>query len=356
MFLWGRNWSRTELAERIGALSQLGGITHFEYCDGKARGVTALRVKTASGFEFSVLPERGLDIFEASYQGRSLCWHSPVGVTHPSYYDPRGLEWLKSFTGGLVTTCGLSTAGSPCEDQGEQLGLHGSISNTPAEQVNWWEEWENDELLLTISGKVRESRVFGPNLVVNRTIKTSLGGRSLRLHDRIVNEGSLATPSMQVYHCNFGFPLLTDRSRIYCPSEKVAGRTEFAKLHKDSWSVFEPPCKGIEERVYYHEMEPDEKGAVHVLLVSDDTSRDFAVEMTYTAATLPRFVEWKMTGQTHFVLGLEPANCKVDGRKAERDAGILCFLEPGESKEFGLELRVLAGTEEVSEAIQSQSV
>jgi hypothetical protein len=69
MYLWGRDWSRSELEQRIGSLSQLGGITRFEYCDGKARGVTALRVRTASGFEFSVLPERGLDIFEATYQG-----------------------------------------------------------------------------------------------------------------------------------------------------------------------------------------------------------------------------------------------------------------------------------------------
>jgi len=66
MHLWGKNWTRAELHQRIGALSQLGGITRFEYCDGKAKGVTALRVKTASGLEFTVLPEKGLDLFEAA--------------------------------------------------------------------------------------------------------------------------------------------------------------------------------------------------------------------------------------------------------------------------------------------------
>jgi hypothetical protein len=54
MHLWGKNWTRAELHKRIGALSQLGGITRFEYCDGKAKGVTALRVRTASGLEFTV--------------------------------------------------------------------------------------------------------------------------------------------------------------------------------------------------------------------------------------------------------------------------------------------------------------
>jgi hypothetical protein len=190
MHLWGRTWSQVELKQRVGSLSQLGGITRFEYCDGKAKRVTALRVRTASCLEFTVVPEKDLDIFEAAYQGRSLCWHSPAGIVHPAYYDDRNVQWLKRFAGGLLTTCGNGYAGPPCEDQGEELGLHGAISNTSAEQVNWREEWKDDELLLTISGKVRENRVFGTNLFMHRTIQTSLAGRSLRLTDRIENEGS----------------------------------------------------------------------------------------------------------------------------------------------------------------------
>ena len=352
MHLWGHEWSRAELSKRVGALSPLGGITRFEYCDGKAKGVTVLRVRTAAGFEFSVLPEKGLDIFETSYLGKSLAWHSPAGVVHPAYYDFRGPQWLKTFAGGMVTTCGSSTAGLPSEDQGEEFGLHGAISNTPAEQVNCFEEWKDDELLLTISGKVRESSVFGPNLVTHRTIQTSLAGRSFCLTDRVENQGSEAARLMRIYHCNFGFPLLTDSSRIHCPSRQVAGRNDFATRHVESWSVFEPPTRGIEERVYFHEMAPDQKGSVRVVLVSND-ARDFAVQMDYKAATLPRFVEWKMTGEGHFVLGLEPANCGLAGRKAERDAQTLHFLQPGQQEEFHVELSVLDGVHEVEKSIAS---
>jgi hypothetical protein len=355
MHLWGKNWTRAELHKRIGALSQLGGITRFEYCDGKAKGVTALRVRTASGLEFTVLPEKGLDIFEAAYQGRSLAWHSPAGVVHPAYYDARNVQWLKTFAGGLLTTCGTANAGPPSEDRGEEFGLHGAHSNTPAEHVSWDEEWVDDELLLTIHGRMRESRVFGPNLVTLRTIQTTLSGRSLSVTDRVENRGSDAAPVMWIYHCNLGFPLLTDRSRIYCPSRQVEPRSEFAALHKESWSLFEPPTRGIEERVYLHEMVPDASGEVRVLLVSDETNRDFALEIAYKAESLPRFIEWKMSGERHFVLGLEPANCGLSGRKAEREAGTLVQLQPGESREFGLKMRVLAGETEVSSAIQQQS-
>ena len=351
MLLWGKEWTKAELLKRIGSLSQLGGISRFEYCDGKSKGVTALRVKTATGFEFLVLPEKGLDIVEASYNGRSLCWHSPVGVVHPAYYDPDKLEWLKTFAGGLVATCGLSTAGSPSEDQGQQLGQHGAISNTPAEQVNWWEEWKDDELLLTISGKVREAQVFGPNLVLHRNLQAALSGRFVRIHDTVENQASWQTPLMMLYHCNFGFPLLTDRSRLYAPAHKVEGRTSFATNRIENWDHFEPPTASIEERVYYHQMTPGLEGLVRVVLVSDDATRDFAVEMTYRADTLPQLIEWKMTGEGHFVLGIEPGNCKVDGRKREREAGTLRILEPGEKEEFQLELRVLDGAAEVAKAI-----
>lgn len=354
MFLWGKEWTKTELLKRIGSVSQLGGITRFEYCDGKAKGVTALRVKTAAGFEFLVLPEKALDIFEATYNGRSLCWHSPGGVVHPAYYDPDKLEWLKTFAGGLVSTCGLSTVGSPSEDQGEQLGQHGAISNTPAGQVNWWEEWKGDELLLTISGNVRETRVFGPNLLMHRTIQTAISGRFVRIHDSVENQASWPSPLMMLYHCNFGFPLLTDRSRIYTPAHRVEGRTDFATSRIEYWNHFESPTRGIEERVYYHQMTPGPDGQVRVVLVSDDTSRDFGVELSYRAATLPQLIEWKMTGEGHFVLGIEPGNCKVDGRKREREAGTLRVLEPGAKDEFNLEIRVLDGEKEVAQAIATQ--
>jgi hypothetical protein len=275
-------------------------------------------------------------------------------VVHPAYYDARDVQWLKTFAGGLLTTCGTATAGSPSEDRGEEFGLHGAHSNTPAEQVNWDEEWVEDELLLTIRGRVRESRVFGPNLVTHRTIQTTLSGRSLSVKDRVENCGSETAPLMWIYHCNLGFPLLTDRSRIYCPSRQVDPRTEFAALHKGSWNLFEPPSQGIDERVYLHKMASDAGGEVRVLLVSDEMSRDFALEMAYNAETLPQFVEWKMTGEGHFVLGLEPANCGLSGRKAEREAGTLIQLQPGESREFGIKLRVLSGESEVTSAIERQ--
>jgi hypothetical protein len=191
--------------------------------------------------------------------------------------------------------------------------------------------------------------------VKTRTIHAALDGRFIKLADRIENEGQYDCPLMQVYHFNFGFPLLTPKTRIYCPSKHIEGRTAYAARFLDAWDVFEAPNLEKAERVYYHEMAPDAGGEVHVVLVSDDTTHDFGVELIYTAAALPQFIEWKMTAPSHFVLGLEPANCRVDGRKVEREAGTLRVLRSGENEEFNLELRVLDGAREVSEAIENIS-
>jgi hypothetical protein len=296
-----------------------------------------------------------MDIFEASFLGKSLSWHSPTGIVHPAYYSNRGLEWLKTFAGGLLCTCGLTTVGVPSEDHGESLGLHGSISNTPAEHVSWSEEWEGDDCLLTISGKVRETSVHGANLLLERTISTSLQSACLSIHDTVENQGFRASPLMVLYHFNFGFPLLTERSRIYGSSQATDPVDDFAARSKERWDRFEAPKMGIQERVYFHQMQPDEAGKVKVVLVSDSEKPDFGIALSYDSKTLPQFIEWKMTGTNHFVLGLEPGNCKVLGRDVERQRGTLQILAPGERREFSLELSVLAGADQVTEAIRASA-
>jgi hypothetical protein len=355
MALQDKPHSREFLLDRTGRLSQVGGISHFTHADGKAKAVSTLRVRTARGLEFWVVPDRGMDIFEATFQGISLCWHSPNGMVHPAYYSTRGAEWLRSFPGGLLATCGLTTAGAASEDNGESLGVHGSISNTPAEAVSWSERWQGDDCLLTVSGKLREASVLGPNLVLERTISTSLRSDSFSLHDVVENQGVRDSPLMILYHFNFGFPMLTERSVIHAPSRAVEPADDWAARSMETWNRFEAPQKGIAERVYFHQMAPDPTGKVTVVLVSDGDRPELGMALSYDSKTLPRFVQWKMTGTNHFVLGLEPANCWTLGRKAERDRGTLQMLSPGERCEFRLELRVLNGAEEVSNAIRSQA-
>jgi hypothetical protein len=52
-------------------------------------------------------------------------------------------------------------------------------------------------------------------------------------------------------------------------------------------------------------------------------------------------------GVRNYVVGMEPANCSVLGRAAERQRGTLQFLEPGERREYHLEIGVLDSQEAI---------
>lgn len=46
-------------------------------------------------------------------------------------------------------------------------------------------------------------------------------------------------------------------------------------------------------------------------------------------------------GVRDYVLGLECGNCYPDGRDVMRECGMLKFLDPGETKTYRVEIRML---------------
>lgn len=130
----------------IGHDSQVYGIEEHRLVGGKGDGMRLLEVNNGRGLELAVSPDRCADISRLRFRGINMSYFSPCGYVAPAYYESTGANWLKSFTAGFLTTCGLQAVGSPCTDEGEELPLHGSIANIPAEQVYWTEE--NGELVV----------------------------------------------------------------------------------------------------------------------------------------------------------------------------------------------------------------
>ena len=133
--LFGTSYTRDELLQRVGDISQFAGVRVGELGDGFERGVRTADFRTGSGFEFTVLVDRGMDITWAAYAGASLCWRSPTTAVGPAFYEPEGLGWLRGFHGGMVNTCGLDTIGVPITEDDEALGLHGRASFIPASNL-----------------------------------------------------------------------------------------------------------------------------------------------------------------------------------------------------------------------------
>ena len=360
--LYGKEYTKAELLARVGDISQIARVKPYRLIEGREDGVMALDVTNGGGLSFTVVPSRGMDISAAHYNGRSLAWRSSVGDAHPAYFDhesEKGRGWLRSFPGGLVTTCGLTWAGAADTEDGLQYGLHGRISNLPAEQVKWGSGWYNEEededFMLTASGFVRETTVFGENLLLTRLISTRLGSRSLRLTDFVENCGFKPVPHMMLYHINVGFPAVNDTSRLIAPTRSIVSRDADAEEKKDRCAVMQAPEVGYRETVYFYDLAPDEHGYVQAAVV--DASADsgnpnnpgFGVYCRYLGDLMPRFIEWKMMDAGTYVVGMEPANCSVMGRPAEREADTLQYLAPGEQRQYEIEIGVLDGAAEIAE-------
>lgn len=328
--------NRHDLKPYIGSMQQLAGIRTSVLDDGKGRGMRIADVDNGSGLSFTVLPDRGMDIGKASYKGVPFAYMTPVGYVNSAHFEADGLQWLRSFTGGLLTGCGMRNAGNPVENLDPEevcppLGLHGRLSNTPAENITVSEHWKNDRYQMSVSGVVREACFYRENLELKRTIATAMGDNRITITDTVTNLGVRPSPLMLLYHINIGYPLLNENATL---SAKVTGttpRNETAAKEIDRWMQFHKPTAGIAERCYFHNIEADSDGMARMTINSPDTG--LALEIAYSKAELPFFNEWKQLGEQEYVVGLEPGNCHPDGQAEERTNGTLRIIEPDESIE-----------------------
>lgn len=320
------------MKDYLGHDSQAYGIEEHRLVGGKGDGMRLLLVRNGRGLDFTVSPDRCCDISRLSFRGINMGYFSPCGYVAPAFYDCQGDGFLKSFTAGFLTTCGLTAVGAPCVDEGESLPLHGTIANTPAEQV-WWEEREKE---LLIHGVVKDERIFAHKLVLYRELVCSTQQNLLMIHDRIVNRGDTDCPAMILYHMNMGYPLLSEHARLEIPAEQVTARNEHAAEDLATWDQVLKPQAGFEEQCYYHKFR--ENGRARIC----NEELKMGLEIRFDPRQLPFFTQWKMMGQRDYVMGLEPGNCHPDGRDKMRRDGDLTILKPGEERQFDVEVELLA--------------
>ncbi len=346
MRLYGRTWARRELEARIGRVEQIGGVRRQTWSEGPEAGVEHVRVRTGAGLSYTVVPGRGLDITSAAFGGVPLCWQSANGEAHPAFYDASGAEWLRTAAGGLLMTCGLTHVGSPGEEEGQILPLHGRAHHLPARQVAAVGRWIGDEYEMTVSGVIEETAIFRESLRLTRQIASRLGENRIALRDTVENLGFEPVPHMILYHFNFGFPLLSEETEVRFPSRRVIPREPETPL--EGYDRWQAPQPGYRERVYYHEdLTVDSGGRASATVrnprfpLPGGGACALSVRLTWATDTLPRLVEWKMPGAGVHVLGIEPANCYVEGRAAERQRGTLRTLQPGEALIYAIDLEVI---------------
>jgi hypothetical protein len=355
--LYGRSYARADLAARAGRLDALAGITPVERGDGRGRGVREFIVQTGSGFSFVSVVDRALDVALAYYNGTPLCWSSCNEIAAPAFFEPEGSEFLRTFMGGLFTTCGLANFGPAGSDEWGSFPLHGRIDATPAQALRNQTLWVDEQTcMLEIAGTMRETRVFGENFRLERRLRVAVGGKRLEIHDEVTNDAGERRPHMILYHCNGGFPILGEDARLFVSQASVKPRDADAARGLAVWDRGGPPEAGFKEQVFIHEPVACADGRAVAALWNSTlcSGKGLGLAIHFDPKQLPGFFTWRMLGHGTYVMGMEPANCPtIEGRIEAGKRGTLPFLEPGETRTYDLAFEIITDADELAAILAS---
>ena len=308
----------------IGHPSQLWGVEETRLVGGKGDGMRLLQVRNAMGLSFTVAADRCADIYRLSFQGVNMGFFAPNGYVAPRFYQEPGKGFLKSFTAGFFTTCGLDHLGAPCEVDGVAYPLHGTIGNTPAERV-WWNETED---AIEIHGIVNDSRIFGRKLMLHRTLTCGKFENRLTITDTVENLGDAPEPVFLMYHMNMGYPLLTERAELYNNSLYRMVGTQ--KVEGDAWKQVDAPKPQTPEICYRHYYG---EGETAVATIRNPEIRKGST-ISFDPKDFPCMVQWNKFSWRDYALGLEPRSTRYGGRAATKAQGEDTSLAPGTRRTF----------------------
>lgn len=331
---------KNNLLARIGDVRQILGFQRLELKDGKGKGNEVIQVRNGTGLNYQISVSRAFDIELCEFQGVPISWLSASGPVAPYFYEKDGTEWSRNFSGGLLTTCGLTYMGKPNVDQGVSLGQHGRISSTPAEVLQAEGYWNGPDYVLMFRAQVRESSALNENVKLVRTIVSRMGENQINITDKVTNESCQPVEHMILYHFNFGYPLVSETCHIKIPTGKRSWINGEGLLH--GWDSFGKPDPQAVPTVMLHEQLQADHGRVEIgvenEVIHNGKKKKMSVTIDYSKEDCPFLTQWKHQGSGRYVLGIEPGNTTTEGRRVHRERGTLPFLEPGETKEYSFNI------------------
>ncbi|MGO3804664.1 MAG: aldose 1-epimerase family protein [Sphingobacterium sp.] len=350
--------TKKEWLELVSHHAQVGGIETSVLDNGRANGTRIAWVNTGAGLRFKVVIDRGMDISDASFNQHNLVWLSRLGVTAPQPFSDSGINWLRTFGGGLLTTCGVTHAGGPEQDAYGSRGLHDQYSNTPAELLSIKQpNLTAGDKQMSIIGKIFQGHPLGYNIEIKRTIRCVLGEPTIYLEDEITNIGNIQVPHMLLYHMNFGYPLVAPGAQILWKGEWTSREGEQrAKIFKKGENFRSCPepmqsHSGTGEEAALIDVEADQEGIASCGI--NNPQLDFTLRIRFHKKQLPWLTNWQHWGTGEYVAGLEPGTHPPLGQSHARQNGDLIRLAPGESRKYSLQVDIIQDPQKRTEFVNS---
>ena len=274
---------------RISNFAQVASLRRYTLTDGRGRGLDVLDCDNGN-IRFLLNVSKACDIMQVYHKGQNVSFVSKNGHTK------REVDFLNRFEGGMLYTCGLDSIG-----RRDGYPLHGTFHNIPAEIVTA----RCDEDGILVEAIIRDTALFGKNLVLKRKISSDIGGDTLRLEDTLVNESFRDEEYCVLYHINVGYPMLDEGARIVADEASFRPSSDWAKEQENYRYEISAPVPNQDETCYYLKLNKPE-----VSLVNDKLGKKLTV--SYSKDTLPYFLEWKSMASGDYAVGLEPTTTELD--------------------------------------------
>lgn len=327
-------------------------VTKTTLHGGRQEGSTLIRIQTPN-LELSVIPTRGMGLYEAKSGHVRLGWQSPVNeIVHPSFINleqRKGLGWLDGFNEVLVR-CGYEWTGHPGEENGRLMSLHGRVQNIPASKV-WVDIEETAPYRITVKGLVKEKTFKFSDLEVVAGVSVIPGESRFSVNDELTNQSDYDREYQIIYHSNFGSPILEAGSRFYTAAQEISPFNDYAKKGLDDWQTYLGPTPGYDEMVFNIVPMSDADGNSFATLTNQQGNE--GVEVGYNTKQLPVLTLWKNTDSVKqgYVTGIEPGTSYAYPRQIERAQGRIAKIAAGQTKSFNLTYAVLKTAEEVKTSL-----
>jgi hypothetical protein len=306
----------------VGDLRQIAAVRRITLDDGAERGVRALAFSTGGGLDFWALSDRALDIGPLWWRGVQLAWIGPGGFRSPFLHDAEseGGQGFGRMLGGLVNTGGLDHIRQPQNGQ----PLHGRFAFTPTNVRAYGEDWDRPDPLLYAEAEATQGVRGGPSLRLHRRIEARIGGTSLTIIDTVANIGAKPVPQAILYHCNLGFPSISQGTIVVAGGVTLLGPIVAPDPDADT--------------VVTSHIVMGETGECRVQSRLAD-GRAFAVVFRFDAKTLP-YLQLMHDLRPHaMIVAIEPCT------SARHDGGLSGperMLAPGETRCYRLDISVEA--------------
>jgi hypothetical protein len=296
-------------------------------------------VRNATGVGLEIAIDRGFDICSATWRGINIGWNSANNLPWPpnSIDAEEGVGFYRNLD-GFIVTCGLDHFGAAGRTDASHFmhkhrkeifhPLHGRISSQRATIFGYGIDWDKDTPVIWMEGVVRQSSVFGENLLLRRRVDLEVFGGTIRLSDIVENRGFRPTPHAILYHVNFGYPFLDEGSEISGTLD-----TEFiSKFNAEA----KRPMDDYDD--YFQSVPLVGAGSTATIEVRNNAmTGGIQAALEFPRDLLPGFGVWRAFQSGVYALALEPMRRAEEHERSGPDGKMLA---PGEATSYWLEVEL----------------